>query len=251
MRIRNDTVSESKSDDAPSAQIATPATEITQVVAKVAGKSQAPAAEQPSEPLADASPEYVAAVESVRSAMIGYGRATWKLAWALMDFREIHHRLHPADRLSDAGLAAALGINLTPARIGQLINTAEAYPRDQVDESIDFRVYEEARKFTIGRRSMTPAKRLKFVVAHPSAEEIARLKAKKPTFTTPRSELIIRIKQATGADGEPEIVVRLNGATVDVSAKVRSAFLDYAAEAFAGVQGANKVANAVVASANL
>jgi hypothetical protein len=223
MRKTKELIIENKPSD-------TATTEITKVVATVVDGELAPA--QPSEVLADASPDYADAIAKVRSAMESYGRATWQLAWALVDFRDVHDRLHPHDRLTDKKLVEALDIKLSPTRIGQLVNTALAYPRDQVDESIDFRVYENARMFTEKKPGMTPLKRLKLVKANPTTAEIAKLKPQVPKPSAGRQELVIRVTR-TGTDGEPKIVASLNGMTVNVPAKVLKAVTAYAVDAFA------------------
>jgi hypothetical protein len=228
MRMRKEMIIEN-----PTTQIATPTTEITKVVATKVDERRDLTIEQASAVTADASADYDAAIEKVRAALVGYGRATWQLAWALVEFREVHERLHPDDRLTDKQVVAILDIKLTPTCVGQLVNTARAYPREQVDESIDFRVYENARMFTEKTPKMTPLKRLKLVKAHPTTDEIAKLKPKPAKSSNARRELTIRVTRAAGAKGEPEVVAQLNGVTIEVPAKVLKAITAYAVDAFA------------------
>jgi hypothetical protein len=203
-----------------------PTTAITKVIPVVEEtKTLLETAEHPGE----ASDEYAQAIEAVRTAVDNFCRSTWRLAWSLVDFRQVHERVHPSNRLTDKQMANVLGIRLTPARIGQLVNTAVAYPREQVDESIDFRVYEQAR--TKNPR-MTPAKLLKLVKDHPTTAAIAKLKPASCRETTIQQELMIRVTPAAEQDAEPVISVRLNGTAIELPADLKNDICKYARNSF-------------------
>ncbi len=208
-------------------------TAITQVVAKVVGKNLATAAADSPAIVNETNPDYSAAIEKVRAAMADYGRSVWQLAWALVDFRSIHERLHPRDRLSDKQLANLLGITLSPARIGQLVNTAVAFPREHVDESIDFRVYEQARVFTEKQPRMTAEKRLELVKKHPTTAAIAKIKPAVRNNSTLGQALIIRVTPVTGDDEDCVVRIGFNRTSIELPNELQNSLRQYAIKLFA------------------
>ena len=183
---------------------------------------------------------YTAAIDKVKAALANYGHSVWQLAWALVDFKAVHEQLHPADRLIDKQLAERLGIDLTPARIGQLVNTAKAYPREQVDESIDFRVYEQART---AHKLMSPEKRLALVKENPTVTTINKLKPKERRRDAPvRRELSIRVMPALTDTAEPEVTVRLNSEAHMLPTDLVTAIRTYAVEVFGKSDGTAEAA---------
>jgi hypothetical protein len=203
-------------------------TAITKVAVKVVEENQLP---ETTQPLSEAPPEYAAAINEVKAALTDWRRSTWRFAWALVNFRTLHERVHPGDRLTDKRMAELLGIKLTPARIGQMVNTALAYPREQVDESIDFRVYENAR---VKYPRATPEKLLKLVKDHPTTAEIAKLKSPgRPKSKKIRRELVIQVTPAVDQDAEPAVKVRLNGEAAELPSNLLHAICKYANEVFA------------------
>jgi hypothetical protein len=208
-------------------------TEITKVVATVAdgiivGPAAAP---ERTDASIDVDSNYTAAIEEVRGAFADFGRSTWRLAWALVDFREMHERLYPDDELTDKQLVSLMGIKLTHTRIGQLVNTARAFPRDQVDELIDFRVYEQARLL---KPRITPEKRLKLVKDHPTTAEMAKVKPPAPGRTSPdQQELIVRVTSASGDDDKPGVSARWNRETVALPDELQAALRKHAIKLFA------------------
>lgn len=217
-------------------------TSITKVIEDTTDNGIAPSQSEPAEPsqrAGELAQAYKTAIEKVRAALMDYGQSVWRLAWALVDFRAIHEQLHPDDRLSDQQIASVLGINLSPARIGQLINTALAFPREQVDQSIDFRVYEEARKLTANKARMTPEKRLALVKKYPTTAKIAKIKpapvAKASRGNEVANELVIRIVPGEGDNLSGTAC--LNGQEISIPAELLSALRAYAAKLFVDTRG--------------
>jgi hypothetical protein len=172
-------------------------------------------------------PEYAVAIENVKTAVANYGRSAWQLAWALIDFKTAHEKLHPTEHLTDKQLAQVLAVNLSHQRIGQLVNTAKAFPRDQVDESIDFRVYERART---QHKLMTPEKRLALVKEHPTTAAIGKLHTEdRRQNTAAHQELKIQVTPARVENEPPKVEARLNRALVTLPADLIDAIQKYAA----------------------
>jgi len=203
-------------------------TAITKVVAEIVEENQLTEATESSN---EAPPEYAAAIEEVKTALSDYCRSTWRLAWALVDFRAVHERVHPSNQLTDKQMAELLGIKLSPARIGQLVNTALAYPRQQVDESIDFRVYEQGR---VKSPRATPEKRLKLVKDHPTTEAMAKVKSSSRSKAKIHRELMIQVTPAVEEGAEPLVNVRLNGEATELPSNLFNAISKYANELFSG-----------------
>ena len=232
----------SRQEDSLENNLAT--TAVKEVVTTVVSPSVPLTSDLPSAP-AETNPAYAAAIDKVLAAFADFSRSTWGLAFALADFRDLHEKLFPDRRLTDKQLVVQLGLKLSHARVGQLVNTVRAFPRNQVDQSIDFRVYEQARLL---KPHITPERRLKLVKAHPSTAAMAKIKpaatgrkqtaGREPLELEP--ELVLRIKSAVGGGDTLRLVAEFCGEAIELPDELEATLRTYATPLFAKVTAADE-----------
>jgi hypothetical protein len=186
--------------DAPAEQLqstAEPAPKVTKVKAKRSSKQQeAPAT---AITLADksktAEQALKAATAQVVAAFKNGWRAGWQTAASLAKFRVAYSAVYGFDRAGDQNVATALekatGIHLTAARVGQILNTWEFWVGENVDQSIDFKCYEIARKADPKQHAKAELLAIieEYRVANLVQAQFPRKKKKQTRRETPRKQL--------------------------------------------------------------
>lgn len=121
------------------------------------------------------------ALEDAREAFKTWRQSTFDFAYALKSCQDEYHKWQKK-YLSNDGLAKELNIPLTGQRIGQLLNVANFFPREKIDENIDFVIYEDARKWAdakmiVGAKETVDAEYVMAEIkAHPNGEHFIEMK---------------------------------------------------------------------------
>lgn len=142
------------------------------------------------------------AISEARDAWNEFGRVTWRLARALQNVRIAYHARYKKDA-PKAWLATELGIHVTEQRIGQLVNTLAYFGDIPLADTVDFRVYEEARKQNIrlGNSRLSKEKLALLVKQHRTVDDLLKAMPK-PAAKAPAAmhNVAIRVDLAF-ADG--------------------------------------------------
>lgn len=131
--------------------------------------------------------EIKAAVEKVRDAYDNVRDSLFALGDAILELRAEYARFNDGKEPTNKWIAGQLALDLTEQRIGQLADTAKAFPPDLRREGIDFKAYEVARLTS------------KAMLIQPAPEEVAAVVAEQKSSP--------RVKEALHKLCKPQISI--------------------------------------------